>query len=72
MRAQRDRSRERSTTFIASWSLNTGLADDFHTLSLDLDGDGVAEVYEEFPNTFNLDYSELPRKFRRLFEKHCL
>jgi hypothetical protein len=32
----------------------------------------VPEVYEEFPNTFNLDYSELPRKFKRLFEKHCL
>jgi hypothetical protein len=32
----------------------------------------LPEVYEEFPNTFNLDYSELPRKFKRLFEKHCL
>jgi hypothetical protein len=32
----------------------------------------LPEVYEQFPNTFNLDYSELPRKFKRLFEKHCL
>jgi hypothetical protein len=32
----------------------------------------LPEVYEEFPNTFNLDYTELPRKFKRLFEKHCL
>jgi len=37
-----------SSTFTASWSLNTALADDFYTLRLDLDGDGVAEVYEEF------------------------
>jgi hypothetical protein len=32
----------------------------------------LPEVYSEFPNTFNLDYTKLPRKFKRLFEKHCL
>lgn len=32
----------------------------------------VPEVYSEFPNTFNLDYTKLPKKYERLFEKHCL
>ncbi len=32
----------------------------------------LPEVYSEFPNTFNLDYTKLPKKYERLFEKHCL
>lgn len=32
----------------------------------------IPEVYSEFPNTFNLDYTKLPKRYERLFEKHCL
>jgi hypothetical protein len=32
----------------------------------------LPEVYTKFPNTFNLDYTKLPKKYERLFEKHCL
>ncbi len=32
----------------------------------------LPEVYSEFPNTFNLDYKKLPRKYAHLFMTHCL
>lgn len=32
----------------------------------------LPEVYSEFPTTFNLDYTKLPKRFERLYEQHCL
>ena len=32
----------------------------------------LPEVYLEFPTTFNLDYTKLPKRFELLFEQHCL
>ncbi len=32
----------------------------------------LPEVYSEFPTTFSLDYTKLPKKYERLYEQHCL
>jgi hypothetical protein len=31
----------------------------------------LPEVYEEFPASFNMDYTKLPRKYERIFRKYC-
>jgi hypothetical protein len=31
----------------------------------------LPEVYEEFPASFNMDYTKLPRRYERLYKKYC-